>query len=228
MSRTMWGWAVTAAGLMMVQGVFAAPAAPVDDSATGIGLTAKVGTLGLGADLTVGVNHYLGLRLEVNGGSYSDTYEDDDGSIKGDIEWLTYGALLDLYPAGGGFRISAGGLANKNKVKLSADVTDTVDLDGHGYWLSDLHGEATFNELAPYVGIGYGNAVGAGQRWHFACDFGVMFQGEPEITASATASDPAIQGEVNRALDREVEDIQDDANAFKYYPVISVGVSYKF
>ncbi len=228
MSKVIWGWAA-AAGMIMAQGVLGAPATPFEeDSATGIGLTAKVGTLGLGADLTLGLNDYLGIRFEVNGGSYADTYEDDDGTIKGDIEWLTYGALLDLYPAGGGFRISGGAFANKNKVKLTGDLAGTVELDGREFWLDDLKGEVTFSDFAPYVGIGYGNAVGAGQRWHFSCDFGVMFQGEPEITASARASDPAIQGEVDRALDREVEDIQDDADAFKYYPVISAGVSFKF
>jgi hypothetical protein len=55
-----------------------------------------------------------------------------------------------------------------------------------------------------------------------------MFQGEPQVDAQATASDPALQPYVDEALSKEVADIQDDASAFKYYPVISVGVSYRF
>jgi hypothetical protein len=82
--------------------------------------------------------------------------------------------------------------------------------------------------MAPYAGIGYGNACGADGRWHFSCDFGVMFQGEPKVSAQATASDARLQPYVDEALAREVADIQDDANAFKYYPVISFGVSFRF
>ena len=55
-----------------------------------------------------------------------------------------------------------------------------------------------------------------------------MFQGSPKIAATATASDPALQPIVDEALANELKDIQNDANAFKYYPVISVGVSYRF
>ncbi len=202
--------------------------APVEESATGIGLTAKVGTLGLGADVTVGVNEYLGFRFEVNGFGWSPTWERDEGTINGDFEWLSYGALADLFPAGGGFRVSGGLLLNKNKVKLTADLNEPVELDGTDYALDDLNGEVTFNDIAPYLGIGYGNAVGPGGRLHFACDFGVMFQGEPKIAASARASNPALQGIVDDALANEVADIQDDANAFQFYPVIAAGMSFKF
>jgi hypothetical protein len=55
-----------------------------------------------------------------------------------------------------------------------------------------------------------------------------MFQGEPKVSATATASDPALQPYVDQALANEVAKIQDDASAFKLYPVISVGVSYRF
>jgi hypothetical protein len=55
-----------------------------------------------------------------------------------------------------------------------------------------------------------------------------MFQGEPKVAASATASDPALQPYVDQALANEVADIQDDASVFQFYPVISVGVSYRF
>lgn len=198
------------------------------EEATGIGLSAKVSTLGVGGDVTVGVNDYLGVRFGVNGFGWSPSWKEDEGTINGDFQWLSYGAMLDYYPAGGGFRLTGGLLLNKNKVKLTADLDKPVELDGTDYNLSDLKGEITFADTAPYLGFGYGNAVGVGQRWHFTCDFGVMFQGEPKISASAKASDPALQGIVDEALEREVADIQDDANAFQFYPVIAVGAAYKF
>ena len=204
------------------------PKAMDEGSAGGVGVTVKAGSLGGGLEATIGASDYLGFRVGVNAMNLSPSATRDEGKITTDLEWLSYGALVDLHPFGGGFRISGGGLINKNKFKLKADLTKEVTLDGQEYSLSDLNGAVTFSELAPYAGIGYGNAVGADGRWHFSCDFGVMFQGSPKISASATASDPAIQGIVDDALAREVADIQDDANAFKYYPVISVGVSFRF
>lgn len=201
---------------------------PPAGSAGGVGLTAKIGTLGPGLEATIGASDYLGFRFGLNGMNLSPSSSRDEGDISTDLEWLSYGILADLHPFGGGFRISGGGLVNKNKFKLKADLTESVELDGRDYYLDDLQGQVTFNELAPYLGIGYGNAVGADGRWHFSCDFGVMFQGAPKISARATASDPVLQPAVDAALEREVEDIQDDADAYQYYPVISLGVSYRF
>jgi len=229
-----WGSLVIGGAIAMMtaaQGGSAAPAASTavpQDDATGVGLSAKVGTLGVGGDVTVGVNEYLGFRFEVNGFGWNPEWKRDEGTINGDLEWLTYGALVDLFPAGGGFRITGGGFLNKNKVRLTADLNKQVELDGNDYSLDNLQGEAKFDDLAPYVGIGYGNAVGSDGRWHFSCDFGVMFQGEPKISATATASDPSMQGVVDQALAREEAKVQDDARVFKYYPVIAFGVSYKF
>jgi hypothetical protein len=220
---------VAAVWLMAQMSVAAEQPARVDEgSAGGVGVTLKVGTLGFGGEATLGVNDYLGVRLGGNFFSYSDSQSDEDGEIQGDLELLTYSALLDIHPFGGGFRVSGGGMLNKNEIQLRANLDRTVEIDDQEFSLSDFKGEVTFEEMAPYLGIGYGNAVGADGRWHFSCDFGVMFQGEPKVSASATASNPAIQPIVDEALDREVADLQDDANAFKYYPVISAGVSFRF
>lgn len=199
-----------------------------EGSAGGVGLTAKLGTLGAGLEATVGAGDYLGFRFGVNGMSSGARVLKDEGTINTDMEWLSYGALVDIHPFGSGFRISGGGLVNKNKFKMKADLTEPVELNGTDYRLSALSGDVTFDELAPYAGIGYGNAVGADGRWHFSCDFGVMFQGKPKVQARATASDPALQAIVDHALAEEVADIQDDADAFQLYPVIAFGVSYRF
>ncbi|MEI6166862.1 MAG: hypothetical protein WCS52_06685 [bacterium] len=204
------------------------PAKSTPASAGGLGLTVKAGTLGAGLEATVGVNDYLGFRFGVNMMSAGPSIERDEGTINTDLDWLSYGPLVDLHVFGGGFRVTGGALINKNKFNLKANLNDSVTLDGQAYDLSALSGQVTFSEWAPYLGFGYGNAVGADGRWHFACDFGVMFQGEPKVEASATASDPALQPYVNQALAKEVADIQDDASAFQFYPVISVGVSYRF
>lgn len=218
-------------GLMVVSPVTGRAATQPEvssGSAGGLGLTVKAGTLGVGLDGTIGAGDYMGFRLGFNTLNAGPSLEQDEGTIKTDLDWRSYGGLVDIHPFAGGFRISGGALINKNKFKMTADLTKTVTLDGQEYYLDDLSGQVTFSEMAPYAGIGYGNAVGADGRWHFSCDFGVMFQGSPKVSAKATASDPALQPYVDDALAREVASIQDDASAYKYYPVISVGVSFRF
>lgn len=215
-------------GCVALAGMRATAAAPAEAEAGGVGVTAKVGTLGVGGELTLGLNDYVGIRLGVNAFNWSGTTDAEEGTVYTDLDWLTYGGLLDLHLFGGGFRVSGGALVNKNKLNLRADLTEPVELNGQKYWLEDLKGDVTFDELAPYVGIGYGNAVDRDGRWHFSCDFGVMLQGEPKVSATATASNPAIQPAVDAALQEEVADIQDDAKSYKYYPVVSLGVSFRF
>lgn len=198
------------------------------EPARGVGLSAKVGTLGFGLDATVGANDYLGFRCGINWMALELKVLADEGTINTDMDWLSYGLLMDVYPFGGGFRITGGALINQNAFKMDADLDEPVELAGQDFWLDDLTGEVTFRDFAPYVGIGVGNAVGSDGRWHFVLDVGILFQGEPEVSAQATASDPAWQGLVDEALDEEVADIEEDAKVFQWYPVISLGLSFKF
>lgn len=196
--------------------------------AGGFGFTTKVGTLGLGGDLTFGFSEVLGLRLNVNGANIEDSSAIDNNNYTADLEWYSYGALLDLHPAGGGFRISAGVLRNRDRFSFNAKMGDMLDFDGNQYAVDDFSGKASFREMAPYVGIGYGGTFAGAKGWQFACDFGVLFQGDPDIELNATASDPSLQDALNADLARDAEDLEDDLQIFGFYPVITVGVSYGF
>lgn len=206
----------------------------VSAMAGGAALTAKVGTLGVGADVTVGLSPEVNARLGVNVLPFdlemSGDSDDEGGTtaeeVQIEIDWQTISALLDWHFAGN-WRLTAGIMINNNQLNLSADVGDTVELGDSEYAVSSLAGEVTFDSMAPYVGFGYGNAVGE-SRWHFAFDAGVMFQGAPEVSATATAVNPAQQTALNAALDDELEEIRTDAEDFDMYLVLSLGLSYRF
>ena len=148
-----------------------------------------------------------------------------------DADLLSFPVMLDWYPfKNSGFRISAGALINKNEADLEASSQSSYTINGTTYTaaqLGTLNGNVDFNEVAPYVGIGWGNALSKDKRWSFTCDFGVAFQGEANIDLSATgpiASDPTFQEDLaqeKRELEKELEDYQ-------YYPVIALGITYKF
>jgi len=199
-----------------------------------VGLSAKVGTLGIGADLTVGLFDQLNTRLgfafanyDVNRNEMDNRYVSDIGV---ELEWRTISLLLDWHPFSNGFRISAGGIVNQNKVTLSAKPSQTVSIDDQEFAVSSLDGDITFPQFVPYVGIGYGNAGKADEDTHFrfSFDLGAMFQGAGEVALKATAVNSALQSALDNAVEGQIDEYKDDVESFKIYPVISFGVSYVF
>jgi len=56
---------------------------------------------------------------------------------------------------------------------------------------------------------------------------GAVYHGSPDVSLSASgpiASDSVFQTE----LAREVKDLNDKADSYKLYPVVQVGLSYRF
>ena len=193
-----------------------------------VGVTAKIGTLGVGADATFPLSENVNLRLNYNAASYDFIREEDAGDVLTDFDWTSYGAMLDWHAFKGSFRFTLGVFQNDNQVDLTGDLTAPVDLGGVEYSLSALSGAITFEDLAPYIGIGFGNAIDEEGRWHFNCDFGVLFQGEPEVDAVAVSTFSFLQPVVDDALQEEVDEIEDDLSFFTIYPVVSIGASYRF
>jgi len=204
-------------------------------------LTAKIGTLGLGADLTYGVSDKLNARFSVNGGSVSADGEEDGINYQGDLDLLSVGGLVDYHPFSSNFRLSAGLFANKNELNLDASGSSNALIGTTSYDLSqaNLNTHVGFNRVAPYLGIGWGNAVKKGSQWRFSLDAGVLFQGSPKakFTASGTVTSIAGTIDVNDSnlnalfqndLDQEEQNLNDELKDFKALPVISLGTSYRF
>ena len=202
--------------------------AMVTPSFADVGISGKIGTLGPGGEVTLGISEKNNLRIFGHAFTYNFVANKVEGDIDTDITGLNYGAMLDFHPKKGNFRFSVGFMYNANEIDLDADLNDTVDLAGFEFLLDDLTGEITFDELAPYIGIGYGNAIGEDGNWHFSFDLGVFYQGEPTVDATAVSSIPGLQPAVDLALDIELQDIQDDADQFVWYPYLAIGLSYKF
>jgi len=214
--------------------------------ATEVGVSAKVGTLGVGGDLSVGLSSSVNARLAVNwfGFEYDDfDLSDDDEDEAGDeededeadidkltasLDLLTIGLLCDWHPWGSGIRLTAGAFLNNNKLSLSAVPGDTISLNDADYEVQSLDGEVSFDKFSPYVGIGWGNAVDLAGRWSFSFDLGLMYHGEPSVDLSATALDPTLQDTLNADLDVEQAELEEDVKAFVVYPVLAMGVSYRF
>ncbi len=199
-----------------------------DASRRTAGVGFKIGTLGWGGDLTLNMGKKANLRGGINLFNYDDTVDLDEATVDGNIDWQTIPVLLDWHPAASGFRISGGIVFNKNEISMTASPNETLNFQGTDYTVQSLDGEVTFDEISPYLGVGYGDAVGGKGRFRFACDFGVMFHGEPDVLLQATAQNPVVQSQLNKDLQLEKEEFQEDVDRFSVYPVISLGFSFTF
>lgn len=216
---------VLAAVVTTVSGAeVAAPAHP------GIGLTLNAGSLGAGGDLTIGLTENFNLRAGVGFFSWKLTGVGGDTDKKDvKLDLLNIPVTLDWHPiTGNGFRISAGVMFNNDRGEITAPAGQNVSINDHDYRVSSLSGKIDFNRFGPYLGIGYGNAADTSAHWHFATDLGVAYIGSPNVSLEATALNPAEQGALNSDVAAQITKYQDDVKPFKFYPVLTIGVSYTF
>ncbi len=207
------------------------PEAQDADNPPYIAAAMKIGTLGPGLEATVGIAEWINLRA---GGHYVRVKH--SGSVKDveydvDVKLASVPLLLDIHPFRNEFRITGGALYNRNMGDLDSRPNKEVTIGDHKYppeLIGELSGAVRFRNWAPYVGLGYGNAVlDADKTWGFVFDLGIMIQGSPEVDLEA--SGPLADNPVFRAdLQKERDEIQDDADVFRIYPVLAFGISYQF
>ena len=194
----------------------------------GFGIAAKVSTLGIGVEATAAFAPRVNGRVGVNFFKYSFSGAEGDVEYDTDLKLRSFSLLLDLHPIPvRGLRLSGGLLFNRNKLEMESQPTSTYTIGDRTYTGAEggaLFGDVGFKSTAPYVGIGWGNA--AKSRIGIVFDLGVAFQGSPDVALTATgpiASDATFREELNQ----EVREVEDDIKNFKYYPVVSLGISFR-
>lgn len=199
--------------------------------AEGVAAGVKIGTLGPGVEAVGYLTENLNLRLAGNYISLNLDGSVDDINYDADLRLASLEALLDFHPFENGFRITGGVVLNNNEIELKGSSdNETIDIGDATYPSSavgELVGKATFDEVVPYLGLGFGNAVADDVNFTFSFDIGILFMGSADVTLDATGSladDPAFQSE----LSKEEDDAQDIADDIKIYPVLSFGVCYYF
>ena len=200
-----------------------------------VGVTASLGTTGAGLHVSVPVMQQLNARFGINGLGYSHDGSTSDVDYDFKLKMRTFDAVLDYFPMSGGFRLTGGVVYNGNKIDANGrpNATGTYTFNGRTYAASavgKLDGQIDFRNLAPYLGIGWGNAIAREKGWGFSADLGVLFQGSPRTSLSNTGcTAPALVcSQIAADVAAENRSLQDEANDFKAFPVLRVGVSYKF
>lgn len=226
---------IVACGVALGILLFQPPASARAEVAVGI----SAGTLGIGGELVVGTPRLQG-RF---GFSTLDVDVDFDTGFEyeGELQLENFAAIVDWYPSAGGFRLSAGLVVNDNRLVgtssfgqlLSAeDLPPGVPLsllDELGF----LRAEAGFDELVPYLGLGFGNPLGADGRWQVRLDLGLLGTGKPDVLLDAVILLPIeIPAEIQQLIDsflaEEQRELEDEIGDVDVYPVITLGLSYRF
>ncbi|NNM65025.1 MAG: hypothetical protein HKL99_10505 [Burkholderiales bacterium] len=195
-----------------------------------VGLTA--GTLGAGPQIgwTIVPNKF---DARLNFGALNRSYNTTSNGVAytGNLKLQNVGLLGDWHPWAGAFRLTGGLFYNGNKFDLSAQPTGgSYTFNGNTYTAAQVgtaNASVTFNSVAPYIGLGFGDGgTGAGAGLHFTSDIGVMYQGTPK--ASITASNPTGNAQLASDVQASQAKLQSDLNSFQWYPVVQVGVVYRF
>lgn len=198
--------------------------APAPSSAQGIGIAAKIGTTGVGADAALGLTP----RLVLRGGlgfvpvEYEGNYDGNDYTVE--LPPLFGTAGVDFYLLGP-FRVMGGVLYRSDDVRMVADAAGSIEIGNETYTETGLLiGEWRSRQVAPYAGVGVGKHVGSGMGLFL--DLAVAFIGEPDIDLRAEgnlASVPGIQAD----LATEATQIEDDFGRYvSYWPIVQFGVRF--
>lgn len=195
----------------------------------------KAGTLGLGADVVKRIVPNVNGRVGLSGLGIGVEISDDNTDYDGDVNLGGIPLLVDFHPFFSSFRVTGGLVINNNKIDVDAKGRDedrTVRIGDRDFTVSDvgdIKGEVEFNDVAPYIGIGFGNPVRLGKSFGFSVYLGVMFQGAGDVSLRATnPSQAGIDAGINAQLEREEDDLQDEVDRIQVYPILQIGVTYQF
>lgn len=202
------------------------------DSGINLALGARISTLGIGPEISIGFSDYLTTRVSAHWGKFSVDGDTNDVKYDADMNLASGLATMEWNVFGGGFHVDVGVIAHDNYVEATAKpIAGTFTFNGVTYTTAqagNVSGDVDFdNSVAPYLGIGWGNPVDEDTNWTFFVNLGVVFQGSPDVTLKATgtlANDPTFQ----QNLKLEEEELEDELKNFKYYPVVTLGMTYKF
>ena len=200
---------------------------PSGDYHLGFRIAPRISTLGAGLEVAKGFTPTFGVRAGFNYFSYAYDATESDVSYDFELELKSFAIFADWHPFKGAFRLSGGLLINGNGLTGNAKPTAPVDIGGTNYNLSSIDLDISYNALAPYLGLGWDTTFGDKDNWGFAFDLGLIYSGSPEAAVTANGAGTSVAGfEENRK--KEQQELQDDLDTLKWWPVVSAGLVYQF
>ena len=210
----------------------------------------KVGTMGPGVDIATPLAQRLNLRVGASFFQYSPSFTTDGLNIDGQLKLQNASASVDVYPFNNSFRISPG-LTFKNNNSLNASMLvpggNSFSLGDSDYTSSPvdpIHGTASFtfgtSNIAPRFTMGFGNMLPrSGKHFSVPVEFGFQYISQPIVKLNFAGSGCSSQkqpdgttaygcGPVEQSdVANEQKQLQDDLSPLRFYPIFSIGLSYR-
>ncbi len=212
-----------------------------------VGLGVKLSSLGAGTEATMHFFSRSNLRTGFNYFIYDHDLSDGGVGYRGKLNLCSAQVTYDWYPFRRSFHLSPTVLIY-NATHVSADLSvpaGTTFSITKGTYKSDpsdpISGTASlkFPKVAPGFLIGWGNLISHGRhRVSFPFELGFVFEGTPHVSLNLNGSgcDPGGRGcsslssdpTATRNIRSEQAKLAREVTFLRFYPIISIGVGYRF
>ena len=211
-----------------------------------IGIGIKLSSLGAGIETALPLFRYSNLRTSFNYFLYDRDLGDAGFGYRGELNFRSIQASYDWYPFRSGFRVSPTALVyNGTGVHAALVVpgghTFSITKNTYESDPSDpINGAArmSFRKVAPGLTFGWGNLLSRHHRISFPVEFGFVFEGSPTVSLNMNGSgcDPKGRGcsslssnpSAVSSIHSEQAKIAREVTFLRFYPIISIGVGYRF
>jgi hypothetical protein len=196
---------------------------------------AGVGSTGLNVGAGWVPNEVFGARIEVGWlPRYDRSFSEDGIDYFGTVRGVRGALLFDWHVARGGFRVTAGVSGNDYRGQFTGvpALGRTLSVGGAEVTLGPADQYAVqikLPALMGYWGIGWGHTRARG--WGVHADLGVLV-GSPRVRGSLT---PQLADQIAQLgldpqaeLNRELRTVRDAVDRIAVYPILAVGVSYRW
>lgn len=198
------------------------------------GISGSVGSTGISLHTSFSLQQDINGRVGFNYFSYSTHSNTSDLNYDLKIKLKTIDALVDWYPMANTFRITGGIVFNGNNANATGKASsNTYTLNGNTYLATQagtLNGKIDFNRFSPYLGVGWGNSLNNLNSSGLSADLGILFQSsaKTQLTNNGCTLDAALCSQLANDVAAEQAKLNDKANKLKLYPVIRLGINYRY
>ena len=191
------------------------------------------GTLGVGPEFQLRLSKTVGLRANATflRGDFAELdSRSTDPLFDGYLRLRSGGAMADVYPAGGGFRLSAGMRFSGSKATMRALPTTNVTIGERTVKpdpVGKLRSDYRVRDWAPALTFGYAGELKP--RLMLGFEAGMLFHGAPRIR-DLRSPGGTLSGQRSLAAgaDRDRMLIENDIDDYKFYPVVQASLGYRF
>lgn len=134
------------------------------------------------------------------------------------------GLLLDIFPFENSFRLSASAYYFKLKAALSTSIDAVNPI--YEELINQTTGTATWERLAPYIGIGWESTQQAESSFGWHASLGALYMGKARV--SFQLPDVVIPKRYVGRIQAEEDNIRSKVHDYTWYPVLSLGFTYRF